>query len=62
MITELIDSYDEADLGQELKSLRNKMESPGKGNTWLWMTVPRKALGYVQSAGTICTARGILGQ
>lgn len=42
MNTELTNNYDQADLRQELKSLRNEMKSPGKGSGWLWMTATRK--------------------
>lgn len=45
MNTELINNYDEADLGQEPKSLRNEMEPPGKGSRWLGVMVTRAGTG-----------------
>ena len=53
MNTELINNHDKADLGQELKSLRNEMEPPGKGGKGSrcpWRTVTRKGTGVC----TIC--------
>ena len=49
MNAEPANNYDEVDLGQELKSLRNEKESPGKGRGWLWVMATRNATG-------VCTA------